>query len=692
MAIQLLKQPGLVSFSRNPVLFKLQSNARLQSLGKKFICRLQATTPPDGSVINIAYAGLSLDFTFVQVPDSSGYQLHFREAGQTDQQYAETLKADLAGNFYILRDFDLDVYTEYGVYFVRFTAKNVGADYNILITPQYYVGLSYIQAGENEVPNPNFKIYFEVWVQRSIDSVPVRMRDSYIEADATGTANIDLSTTLTDALLADGYDRPNFANAIAQVDSKSSCKFFIRYAEVYGTTQVIRQVKQSDTYVALLGGISNEMLENFAFPGYFISGELLRFMKQEPDEKWLLPTQPEFLTITLFKAALTGLQLKFVLTYADDTTATVYKHSMGDREHFSKLTFPVGYVQNNLNLVSDTKAVVSYTVQVVNGNLEAVSVTKTYFLKYDYLPYARHFVYLSSWGTYDTLVTFGKGSTQYEVATESAAITNDNGFLLADGDIINYSASLNNKETVASGYMEKAQIRQFKDLALSRDQLLYRKKRVYAIAFASNSVKEFKDGDNMRAISFEIGFRFEEVLFTVDDQDDLDIPMFLPLNFREGPSDPGAPDDNLDYRYYRKTEAYNKGEVETIFTDRDEEYQTFKQGLDQRFLNYTELLNGKSPIVHQHDDRYLLKAEMQDILISLGYLPAFFGVYETLEELLADYPLANDGSTATIESEGVVSLAIFRTGEWVVIAGGGSGGGGGPQPSQVFPYSFPQSF
>ncbi|MBS7565161.1 hypothetical protein KHS38_12170 [Mucilaginibacter sp. Bleaf8] len=618
MAIQTLQQPGLISFSRNSIVFQFKTDARYAVRGFTYIGRLTFDyNAPESYGFTLSYGDISQNFTVTQSPDDSGLQLPSYWNGDTLADYTQELADALNGNFYLSGDFVFEPAGDGANYWISVSARKAGTIYNLSVSNSAYIGLQTSRYGTAPVLNPNFKLLCELWIQKTATSEPYKVSDPFLEVDDDGVATLDISGQLTDVMLADGYERPVFTDPIALVNLQTVVRYFLRYAEVYGDSQVVRRISTTGTFFALLGGISKEKLAEFNFPGSFIAGDKLRFLKQEPLEKYLLPEQPEFLSVVLFNGDHQGLQLKFTVHFDDDSTATIYKYAMGTQGQFTKLTYPVGFVQNALNLVKADHAVIKYDVVLVNGAGDEVSETKTYWIDYSFLPYARMFVYLSSWGTYDTLVSYGKGSSQYDILNNTAEINTDRGFVLAEGERINYATSLNNKETIASGYMEKAQIRIFKDIALSRDILLYRKKRTYAVAFASKSVKEFKDGENMHAISFEIGFRYDEELFTLDDRDDQDTPLFLPLRMvQSGPAAP-LPDGSLDYRYYLKSETLTTGQINDLIKAVRDSLDTLgiKEAKDIQDLLLK--LQGKADTLHDHDERYILKADLQDLIIQM---------------------------------------------------------------------------
>jgi hypothetical protein len=565
VSVTILQQPAAIAFSRNPMLFRLQTDALKAQAGVKHIGWLGPFAFIGGLAFTLKYNGLTLSFTSAAVPDNSGYQLHSYPGVTPAADLINQLAADLRKNFYLNRDFDIQPASA-PYYSVQLTARKTGAAFNIAFTNTENTQYQLQQAGADEALQPNFKLYTELWVQNADHSDFVKVSDAFLEVDEKGEADIDLSGSLTTALLADGYDRPDVRFPAANADLKSCRKYYLTYAEAYGEKQVIRQINNTDVKTALLGGISKEKLEEFDFPGYFTSNGPLRFLKQEPVTVAIRPEQQEYLTLVTFNQGFASLQMRFLVYFTDGSTQTVLGDTFGAVEQYQKFTWPVGFEQNHFQLLSpvNTKIVQKYEATVFNDAGLSISETKTYFLDYKFQPYTRFFLYLSSFGSYDTKLTFGKNSNQYEVISASANRSLQGDFHLVDGEQLDYTVELNNTETYTTGYRKMPEIRSFRDLFLSLDKIVVRKGRAYPVVFASKTINEYKDGENLHALTFEMGFRFKEVLWTFDEKDD--IPVGLYLNLPGGSGVPNMPlpfpINYFDGRYYLKTETYNRAEID----------------------------------------------------------------------------------------------------------------------------------
>ncbi len=612
--------PGTITFSRNQVLFTLKSDAYYKSEGKPTVVNLVFDFyAPQEYTFTLTYGNIPLKFTIANKPEDDGYQIVSRTVS-TAEEYAHILANGLASNFYLNRDFEFGVGTDgNNNYFVVITARKHGALYNLTIEGTTNMSLRYVQQGTDDVLNKNFKLFYQLYVENQAQTEFSMVSEAYLPTQEDGIATINLSDSLTNALLADGNDRPNLKSSVAGLDSRFLRRYYIRYAEAYGDDQVIKKIHETGKYYALLGGISKERLEDFAFPDSFQSGDKLVFLKQDPKEKYIRPEQPEFLTMVTFTRDFNTLTFKTKLYFTDDTNQLISSFTFFNTDQYKRLTFPVGFVQNNLHLVSSTKQVLKYEVYLVDENDTIVTETKTYWLDYDYKPYTKFFLYLSSFGTYDTHVTYGKGSTAYDLMKSSADISRVGNFQLMDGEQIDFLTALANTETVTTGYRSKREIRQFKDLFLSRDKFIVRKGRAYPVTLATKEIAEFKDGDNLFALSFEIGFGFKESLWTYDEKDDLPAGLFFPMIIGGGiVGGNNLPADYYDYRYYLKTETYNKDQVNQLLADLQSTVAQNKKIEADHYNAIMLALNQKANLIHDHGDIYVSRSDINDLIIQIN--------------------------------------------------------------------------
>src|SRR5690606_20891339 len=159
----------------------------------------------------------------------------------------------------------------------------------------------------------------------------------------------------------------------------------------------------------------------------------------------------------------------------------------------------------------------------------------------------------------------------------------------------------------------RAQIRAFRDFFLSAEKFAYKLGRYYPVMLASNTIKEFEDGNNMYALEFALASTYNEELWS--DEGEEEKYAYAPDLSGYIPAPPAVP-ENFDDRYYLKTETYNRAEIDSRLTT----LQTYVDGevsnvLDELADVVVQLAN-KAAIDHEHPQYALLSdlAEMSGIL------------------------------------------------------------------------------
>ncbi|RYE90875.1 MAG: hypothetical protein EOO37_01865, partial [Cytophagaceae bacterium] len=620
MSVQILAQPDAIAFSRDPVLFRFKSDARVAQAGAKYTAMLTLYAFVGPFSFTLKYNGITLPFTAVDQPDNSGYQLTSNIAGTPAADVVTRLARELSGNYYLSRDFVIQpVLAPYHA--VQLTARKTGDAYNLTPGDVSNFQVNSLKAGADETYQPNFKLYVEIWAENADHTDFTKIYAAFEETTDEGEASLDVSDLLTSVLLADGYDRPNVRFSPAQRDLLSCRRYYLVYDEAYGEKQVIRKLERTDMKTALLGGISKEKREEFAFPGFFLAGNLLKFLKQDSETVTIRPEQQEYLTLVTFNQAFARLQISFNIFFSDNSTVSRKGEYFSDADQYEKYTWPAGFEQNHLQLLhTDAKYITRYEVSVVDETGAAVSETRTYVLDYGYKAYTRYFLYLSSFGSYDTQVTYGKSSNQYEVVTRSASRTLQGQFHLVDGEQVDYDLSLNNTETYTTGYRSMRVIRSFRDLFLSLDKLEIRKGRAYPLEFASKTINEHKDGENLHALTFEMGYRIREILWTRDDKDDVPVGLYLNLPAAAGniPTMPQIANNYFDWRFYLKTETYNRIEIDAKIAVLKGLIDRNTAATNQQITNINLAITQNTTNIQSLGNTYLTKIEFNDWLLKLA--------------------------------------------------------------------------
>lgn len=675
--ITVTQEPGAISFSRNPMIYGLQSDNLYQSAGQKFIGLLNFTDYTNSNRGNynftLNYGGMPLVFSVGLNTDdaTSGYNLP-QVSGSDPDTWLTLAMARMQGNYYLNRDFTLDIYSNTGgrTFGIRFTAKNVGDQYQVTCDSAVQANtygaqlatMAVLTAGLSKQPRSNFKIMVEVWMMLPDGSDYERLSQAFPDVDDNGSCVYDISGTVSDGLAAYGFDRPDLSAPSAEICVNTCRKYYLQVAEVFGDSQVIRAVTQTTTKTAIYGSFSKRMVEELLFPDFFINGALLNFLDQELPVKTTHLTQPEFLTFCAFNAGIITIKLRVNITYSDNTTVQIPDvYPFNEIPQYTKVCFPTGYSQLNLGLFDNTKTVVSWTVQVFNDQNVAISQVKTYVLDYTYRPYGRYLLYQNSFGGYISNFTYGRSSREYELTFNSAEITPKGGFKLIDGDIIDYDMLATDKITLVTGFMPRRALLVYRDFILSVDRFLVDKGKALPISILSNSIKEFKDGDNLYSQSFDIGFRWAEEVYTYDPDE---VEPYTPADLANYTPTIPDPDmvDNFDNRYYLKTLTYNRTEVDGFISNEAAARAAADTALQNAVNALTAEVGQKMDSGETFDDRYYTKTEINNFLgaadpldygagsanpiVIAGYQAAYPNFGDSPAIMVFETITNNDGSTS----------------------------------------------
>src|SRR5690606_35132835 len=290
MAISLIREPSEISFSRNPIIYELRTNALISSPGRKYVGNMTLSSLSGittSSQLTLNFLGKAFVFVFRAAPDESGLQLPLPTGGETIAAYVVRLASALRENYYISKHYILTN----GTNAITFTAREVGIDYNISTTATpsgMTVGMSI--SGLTETRNPNLQVLVELYTGKGGLIISAALLP-----DDTGLVRWDISPALTASLLADGHDRPAVHLPVME-KGKTSDSYYIRYTELYGDVQMARKVYTSATRYVLYGGFAKSVLAERTVLGYLQDGAKSKFLNTLfENEKVIKYDQPSFL-------------------------------------------------------------------------------------------------------------------------------------------------------------------------------------------------------------------------------------------------------------------------------------------------------------------------------------------------------------------------------------------------------------
>jgi len=633
--ISIVKQPAEICFSRNPIWWGFQTDNLWANIGTLSTVLLAFPNGPmeDDESFDLSYNGNLLSFVIKDYPDESGLQIR---SGQnhplledlTILEWCNQFIAALDANFLISRDFDIELDLTGIDPRVKLSGKNADPKYDITLSEQANVSLTVLENGVAKSRHPNFKLWLEIWVENAdhtgYDKV---FTDQPLDVDDSGLAYPNISKTLTESILGinNDFERPDPALPVLQRNRKTCRRYYLRYAEVYGSIQKVKSITTTSPKWVLLGGTGKVNEHDYSISTTFLVDGYHKFLKQEALQKTVTIKQCEWLSMVWLDTppATVKLHIKTYFTSGDPVEHEVY--SVTDALKYDKITYPAGPTQLNLTALYPDKVITKYEAWLVDGSAVQISEKRTYVLNYEYKPYTRWYTYLSSFGTYDTFSTTGKASSEYDLTTQRASLTKSIDFSFSDGETLEFDSKLELKELVLTGWITRRELKRYRDFFLSWDKFQIRNEQIFPVMVNTRSIKELKDGENLFALEFETGYRNVEELWSEDSIDitsSVTVGQFLPAIINPDVVD-------YDHLYYRKTQTCNKAEIDAFVLDlltTEATHHAAQQGLIDALAL---AVAAKADLIHFHDERYLQIADFNEWVDIFGAAILYQGAFNS---------------------------------------------------------------
>ena len=525
----LLEQPEVVSFSGNPMIFKLQSWTYLDTYASTFVGSLELPKViffstisgkqkpcfydqkrekkvlfPDDFKLEFRFSDTLVSMIAVDKPDNSGDQFP-----NTAVSVAELLPYFKA-NYTLDKYYSIELDALAGK--IRFTARQPGARYNW----KSGVFLNNEQIGVDFKERENFTFLFELFFQKqdATDFECIYSEQILQDIPLSGLATIDVSSIL-DAFL--DYEIPDFNASIPMRCSQSKGAYFCQFAEIYGSTPRIKKVIKSNVKHVLKGGLSHvgfktKNLLSLLSPAIGNPSQD-RFLNDGPRVIRTYGRQAGKLYFINMRANITMLKLLTCITYNDESSGGHESEPMPVKQ-YDKLAFDVG-----INLFKNSKEIKSYTCYLVNEALEQVSEKISFQPDYSLRAPVRYFAYSTSLGGFKTLLTYGTGSQEYELNSQTANTTPDVKRALYDRYKSAYNIRLTSKFTVSTGWINKDQFFALADFFLAEKKFIIKHNMLLPIVVSSKKVCETSDLSALMAQTFEYQYAFDERKYTEEIED-----------------------------------------------------------------------------------------------------------------------------------------------------------------------------
>ncbi len=514
MPVTLAQKPPSIAFSKNPLWLTLQSDDYQPAqpvAAVNYILFTNAVAANDQE--GLYWNGGGVLMTAANAPDNSGTQY---PPGDGSFAYVQSLVSYFQGNYLIDANFIVTADNSGDSPRLLFTARNPEADLNFNVNNN----IGNLTPGTDNAALPNFAHHLEVWIDNTAGGFD-KAYDANVPLDQplTGATTIDISGVLDSWLTQPGQlDMPELQKPYSQYTATLRA-WYIKYAQIYGSVPAVQKVTTSATSFIALGGLSmqNALLRD-------IVDELCptgdpgnnRFMRQGSINKLITKEQPEWLTfINLTDTAIRLIMQVFV--YNTDGSTLTFTTSASQALPYQKYQFQTGYMQLDIDSnLNQGQTALYYTVQAKTVGGASLSQPYGYVIDTLYREFPRYFVYLNSYGAFQTIATVGKGQDEYDRTKTDAQLSLDRGTAAIQGDFLETNIRIQDKGTVNQGY-DRAGRRNtmlLRDLMLSKQIYLYSDGTLIPVGLNTDNLKDAMDGNNVYANSFEWFARYQEEVWT----------------------------------------------------------------------------------------------------------------------------------------------------------------------------------
>jgi hypothetical protein len=411
---------NIVDFVKNPMYITVDGTNEFIQMGSVGFFQIEAATSfTPGCSIRFSWPACPLPnntliMTCALMPDDSGQQYNTTYFVPVMDMLTYALPYFLS-NYYLSRDFnimpDMTSFPN-----MLFSAKNIGPEYNLVITtddPNLFVHTT------NCVPrlvNPNYNLRIELFV--CDNSNPFmgnfhRLPALKHKPNVDGFAEYDLSPLLEPWVLP--LDTNPVILPLSSVGKRiyGAVPYFIEFFEEYGNPSMVKKKYRfpaDEGYMFFMpGGLSKDdvrLADNlFGSNNHFdiplFLNETGSLVTPRPTFRFISQDTPDFASFYIPNLGGNVYTVWATVYYIDGSTEYVNLQSIHSIEPYTTVTFTTGFNQNNLNMVSLVEAY-KYEIYLADEDNNVVAGPMCYTLMQ---PEAHKymFLYVNSFGRWEVL-------------------------------------------------------------------------------------------------------------------------------------------------------------------------------------------------------------------------------------------------------------------------------------------------
>lgn len=508
MSVTLSSSPPALAFSGDKIFAGFTCENLFEAPPVKSINKLTLPGSPEiGSTFTIKWGNNTVIMKAALVPDDSGYQFLASTFGLIFTPAAQL--PYFKDNYLLSKDFIL---SENGSEIIL-EAKNPGAAYNLSI--------GNLTQGSTAAVKPNYGIQFRLYCENAagtgfemIDESPLSVLVKSSSGYAEAPIGDKIHTYVSQEIRKNYPDKPE----ADPLECKKSCRrYYFEFAESSGDPIIVRKVQTSPVYTILHGALSHKARLTKSLPALISPGELIedRFLSQAPLIVSTRSNQQQFLYF--FNTRTTrSVRVKCKFYFRDNSNYNLNLATV-ELKTLHKYGFNVTFDKLFDSVLHAGKIVYKYEIYLEAEDNSRVSEIRTFWMDYSPKRYIRYFLNYSSWGTMDSRMFYGKGTTEFEITQFEAEKAYSNTSDPMAGTSLVYNISLKSKYSLSTGFLSRSQLFWNRDFFLS--ELKYRviKNLILPIKVTSKTIQELPDGTSLFAQNFDYEPLYDETAYTSGD-------------------------------------------------------------------------------------------------------------------------------------------------------------------------------
>lgn len=345
---------------------------------------------------------------------------------------------------------------------------------------------------------PNLSFACEVFVEADyLSGEFTRVASLEQPADRQGRTVFDVQALL-DAYLHEHLPALNQRRA-SRADSLFR-RFYLKTGEVFGTPPAPAALSDQAEQYVVLGGLSDE--EHAAdtwFAGRY-QARARPFLTWEPNDKRVLPAQPEYLYYMVDSFDLPAFRQRARLHLADGTSQEFTFAVVTGIRRFEVYCLPAGYAQLTLDTIGLEAPVVAWDVWVADEDGVPQTEVRRYHLDQGYYPEQRFFLYTNSLGGVNTLAALGQAKRVLDVKAELAERPRYDPLL---GDTLVLAQHGQSVLSISTGPRRRAQLIADQELLLSPRVTLQSGGQYWPGTVKAKSTPVLDESDALPALEFD---------------------------------------------------------------------------------------------------------------------------------------------------------------------------------------------